>query len=120
MAKRLCVLIRRAPHGSIHAFEAWRHARGGMESGFSVDVLLDDDGVYLAACRPADAGEWTELARAFGNMLRQGEPSSVHIAAGAEALALRGIRSGDLLDGVEIVGRGELAARIAAAPILAY
>ena len=53
-------------------------------------------------------------------MLRDGEPSGVRIAASAEALASRGIASGDLFEGVEIVGRGELAARIAAAPVLAY
>src|SRR3989304_4439234 len=43
----LCIVIRRAPYGSVSAAEAVRHVIGAVHAGLSVHTVLVDDGVYL-------------------------------------------------------------------------
>lgn len=45
---QLCILIRQAPYTTIGAAEAMRHAGGALSDGLAVNLLLVDEGVYLA------------------------------------------------------------------------
>ncbi len=45
----LTILIRRSPYGQIHAAKAIRHMDGALGDGIQTNVLLVDDGGYLAA-----------------------------------------------------------------------
>ena len=123
MRKAICVVVRNPPYGGVQAFEAWRHVRGGAESGFTMDVLLVDDGVYLAVAPATDGPgeEWMNLSIAFGGLARgDAEDGQVRVAASREDLAARGLQPEDVLPGVEVVGREEVAARVAAMPVMVY
>jgi sulfur relay (sulfurtransferase) DsrF/TusC family protein len=48
MKNSLTILIRRPTYGQIHAAEAIRHMGGALGDGIQTNVLLVDDGVYLA------------------------------------------------------------------------
>ena len=59
----VCLIIRKAPYGKIHAAEAVRHVNGALASGLETRVILVGDGVYLARGnqKAAEAG-WTSLS----------------------------------------------------------
>ncbi|MHB1131551.1 MAG: DsrE family protein [Chloroflexota bacterium] len=110
MAKVLGIVVRRAPFGTINASEAVRHAAGGVTFGLATALILVEDGVEVA--RAVQRGErigFTSLAAPLGQYTKQegsaadGSPLRGRVVAHGPALALRGLKPSDLVDGVEIV-----------------
>ncbi|MCL4424551.1 MAG: DsrE family protein [Firmicutes bacterium] len=106
MAKSLCVLIRRAPYGTIHAAEALRLVNGGLVNGLKTVAVLIHDGVYLAkqGQNPRGTG-WTPLGQALEECLqikaRDIEPVQVYVHR--PSLAARQMDAQDLILGTEVV-----------------
>src|SRR3990172_6561847 len=73
----LCIVIRRAPYGSVSAAEAVRHVIGAVHAGLSVHAVLVDDGVYLVR-QDQDPGNtgWTSLSDALRQALGPGATGS--------------------------------------------
>jgi len=46
--KGICIILRRAPYGSVEAAEAIRHALGGKTEDIDVKLILLDNGVHAA------------------------------------------------------------------------
>ncbi len=101
MSQSLCILIRRAPYGQIHAAEALRHAGGALAEGIDTRVLLMDDGVYVAR-EEQDGAEsaWTPLAPLLPKFIAKG----ARVFAHAPSAQARGLLSGEgIVAGVESV-----------------
>ncbi len=45
---KISIILRRAPYGDIGAAEALRHALGGITSGYDVNLIMVDGGVFTA------------------------------------------------------------------------
>ena len=88
MAEAVCMIIRKAPYGKIHATEAVRHINGALASGLETVVILMGDGVYLAKGRQetAKAG-WTSLSGTLsqGPMAKGGERARFYVHQGSLA-----------------------------------
>lgn len=69
MDNAVCLIIRKAPYGRIHAAEAVRHINGALARGLEIVVILMGDGVYLARGNQetAKAG-WTSLSAALSQV----------------------------------------------------
>ncbi len=76
----LTILIRRPPYGQIHAAEAIRHLGGALGEGIQTNVLLVDDGVYVARDRQ-DAGNtgFTSLTEPLAKSIAKGARVYLHI-----------------------------------------
>ncbi len=74
----LTILIRRPPYGQIHAAEAIRHMGGALEA-LQTNVLLVDDGVYVAR-DGQDAGStgWTSLVAPLAKGMAKGARVYLH------------------------------------------
>lgn len=128
MAEALGIIVRRAPFGTINASEAVRHAIGGIAFGIATALVLVEDGVEVA--RAVQRGErigFTSLAEPLGQYLKQqgtagdGSPLRGRVVAHGPALALRGLKPADLVDGVEIADDEGLARLLAECDaVLAY
>ncbi len=79
MKNSLCILIRRPPYGQIHAAEAVRHLGGALAEGIPTNVLLVDDGVYVAR-DGQDVGStpWTALVAPLTKGIANGARVYVH------------------------------------------
>lgn len=118
----LCILIRRAPYGTLAAAEGVRHLIVAAQAGISVYAVLVDDGVYLAKQGQDPGGTgWTSLSGALGPALGPGATDS---SARARAYVHRpsaenrGLDHLDLVPGLELIGDAQLAAVLAAADAL--
>lgn len=122
MADSICIIVRKAPYGSMDAAEAVRHINGALAAGLKTRAVLVGDGAYLAV-RDQRAGEagWTSLSEALGQslssgvQLRDGPVNRPEVLIGQSALLGRGISQDRLLPGVRVVSDGEAAAAIASA-----
>ena len=118
----LCIVIRRAPYGTLGAAEGVRHLIGATETGMSVCTILVDDGVYLAkqGQDPDDTG-WTSLSGALARMLgpravdSSAQPRAYVHRASAET---RGLDDLDLIPGVESIDDVQLAGVLTSADAL--
>lgn len=88
----LTILIRRPPYGQIHAAEAIRHLGGALGEGIQTNVLLVDDGVYVAR-DGQDAGNtaWTSLVPPLAKAVAKGARVYLHTPS-AQA---RGLLTGE-------------------------
>lgn len=80
MRNSLTILIRRPPYGQIQAAEAIRHMGGALGDGIQTNVLLVDDGVYLAreGQTPGETG-FTPLIDPLAKGLAKGARVYMHI-----------------------------------------
>lgn len=109
----VCVLVRRAPYGTVYGSEALRVAGGLAASGLKVVLAAADDGVYLLR-RGQDP-----RALAMANLEQAARQLSdygvAQVLADSESLAERGLALADLIEGVELidsVALGRLLAQI--------
>ncbi|MEW6404315.1 MAG: DsrE family protein [Chloroflexota bacterium] len=79
MKNSLSILIRRPPYGQIHAAEAIRHMGGALSEGIQTNVLLVDDGVYVAR-NGQNAGNtaWINLVDPLAKSIAKGAHIYVH------------------------------------------
>lgn len=111
---KVCILIRRAPYGTLQAAEGLRHLIGATAAGMPVSAMLVDDGVYLAkrGQAPGSTG-WTDLAAALQQVLT---PSGASAASRARvyvhepSVVVRGLDPQALVPGVELLSDEGLAA----------
>jgi len=75
----LTILIRRPPYGQIHAAEAIRHLGGALSEAIQTNVLLVDDGVYVAR-DGQDVGNtaWTSLVPPLTKSIAKGARVYLH------------------------------------------
>ncbi len=79
MKNSLCILIRRPPYGQIHAAEAVRHLGGALAEGIPTNVLLVDDGVYVARDgQDVGSTSWTALVAPLTKGIAKGARVYVH------------------------------------------
>ena len=117
----ICILMRRAPYGVIHAAEALRHVGGALDSGLRVHLLLVDDGVYVAKRdQRTEGSDWVNLGLRLQELMLTAPIDTLTVDAEGRSLRARGMRAADLLDGVAVIGESEFAARMASAPLMAY
>lgn len=105
---RVCLLIRKAPYGTVAAAEGVRHLIGAAAAGMEATTVLVDDGVYVAkhGQDPGDTG-WTSLSAALQQTLTPDAAASsrrillyyVH----RPSAEVRGVASSDLTPGVELI-----------------
>ncbi|MFH0848349.1 MAG: DsrE family protein [archaeon] len=96
MGKRVCIIIHRAPFGSLHAAEGIRLANGVTVYGGELTIVLVDDGVYVAKKgQRAEESGWTSLSDEVMRLSRQAR-ICVHVGS----LRSAGLDAEDLVDGV--------------------
>ena len=116
MATDLCILIRRPPYGSICAAEGVRHLIGAMANGLSVNVILMDDGVWVARVgQNAGATGWTVLSEALANTFRLADGPAPQVLADEDALTRAGLTAEDLVSGVRVASPDTVAELVATA-----
>ncbi len=103
----LTILIRRPPYGQIHAAEAIRHMGGALGEAIQTNVLLVDDGVYVAR-DGQDAGStaWTSLVQPLAKGIAKGARVYLH-APSAQARGL--LNEEHFVIGAELVDDAGLA-----------
>ncbi|MBI4787832.1 MAG: DsrE family protein [Chloroflexi bacterium] len=103
----LAILIRRPPYGQIHAAEAIRHMGGALGDGMQTNVLLVDDGVYVARDgQDARGTAWTNLVEPLAKGIGKGACVYVHRPS-AQARGL--LDAEHFVIGVELVDDAGLA-----------
>jgi sulfur relay (sulfurtransferase) DsrF/TusC family protein len=110
MAKSICIVVRKAPYGSMDAAEAVRHINGALSAGLDTRAVLTGDGVYLAVPgqRAEEAG-WTSLSEALRVAVSSGAPlgggaaNRPRVCASRSALEERGIELGRVAGGIEVL-----------------
>lgn len=122
MAESLCILVRKPAYGTIHAAEALRHAGGALKSSLKVNLVMIDDGVYLAKDwqQSADSG-WVNLSDALKRLIAQGQmleergSKRFRVCVQGSALPIRGLSASSLVPGVSLVSDAEVAGLLASA-----
>ncbi len=121
MAESLCILVRKPPYGTIHAAEALRHAGGALKSSLKVNLVMIDDGVYLAKDwqQSADSG-WVNLSDALKRLIAQASllvknSRQFRVCVQGSALPIRGLSASSLIPGVSLVSDAEMAGLLASA-----
>jgi len=107
----LCILVRRAPYGQIHAAEALRHASGALSEGLVVSLLLSGDGVYVArdGQNMGDSG-FTALSPVLRTLLAKG----VNVYAHGPSAQMRGLLdAGQVVPGVQVADDDQVASLLA-------
>jgi sulfur relay (sulfurtransferase) DsrF/TusC family protein len=114
--KQLCILVRQAPYTTISAAEAVRHAGGALAEGLAVNVLLVDEGVFLA-CESQNAGQtgFVSLSGALRKIMDKGAKVLV-LDVSAEMYGL--LKSRHLMEGVSVVDGPGAAQQLAEADAL--
>lgn len=116
MTTDLCLLLRRAPYGSILAAEGIRHLIGAMANDLTVAAVLVDDGVWVARMgQDPGATGWTSLSEALANALGTVDGAAPQILADQDALVRAGLRTEDLVPGVRPVSPEAVAEVVATA-----
>jgi len=109
MAKSVCMLVRHAPYGMIHAAEAVRHINGAVANGFDTTAVFVDDGVYVLKSQQKEAETgFTNLGNALADALAKMEPKA-NILVHRYSAARRGLSEEDILPGVRWIDDSELA-----------
>lgn len=97
----LTLLIRRSPYGQIHATEAIRHMGGALGDGIQTNVLLVDDGVYVARDgQNAATTGFTSLVDPLAKGIAKGARVYMHISS-AQARGL--LNDPNLIAGVDCI-----------------
>ena len=118
----LCIVIRRAPYGTLAAAEGVRHLIGATDAGVAVCAVLVDDGVYVAkqGQDPDDTG-WASLSGALARTLgprAMGSSAQPQVYIHRASAETRGLDDLDLIPGVESIGDAQLAGLLTSAEAL--
>jgi tRNA 2-thiouridine synthesizing protein C len=109
--KKIMVLNRKAPHGSIYAYESLEVVL--IAAAFNQDVALVflDDGVYQILKNQNTKGIETKNFTLAYRALEEHDVKTVYVER--ESLERRGLAASDLLIPATVIGAAELADRIA-------
>ncbi len=118
--KRMTVVVRRAPYGTIDAAEAIRHAGGGLSFQVPTTLLLMEDGVFIARRdqRPEEIG-YLSLSRALEEYLvrrvkgPEGREIGGQVVVHGPSARERGLAPEDLIAGSRVVEEAETARLLA-------
>lgn len=109
MGKKVCLIIRRAPFGSLHAAEGIRIANGETIFGGELTIVLVDGGVYVAKKdQRAEESGWTSLSEEIRKLSKQAKTF-----AHADSLKSAGLNVENLVEGITQINDRELADIIA-------
>ena len=109
MGDNLCLIIRKAPFGSLHAAEGIGLANGKIAHGGGLTIVLVDDGVYVAKKgQRAEESGWTSLSDEVAKLAKR-----ARICVHMDSLKLAGLRAESLVDGIAQIDDQELAHIIA-------
>ncbi|MHB1652572.1 MAG: DsrE family protein [Desulfitobacteriaceae bacterium] len=109
MARSVCILVRHAPYGMIHAAEAVRHINGAVANGMETTAIFIDDGVYVLKTNQNEVTtSFTNLGKALADALAKSEPKA-NILVHRYSAGIRGLDEGDILPGVQWIDDAELA-----------
>jgi sulfur relay (sulfurtransferase) DsrF/TusC family protein len=115
MNESLCILVRRAPYGTIHAAEAFRHLVGALNSGLTVTTILVDDGIYMAKTnQKTQTFGWTSLSESLSSFLNTAKAKDTKVYVHDSSLKIRGIEKEDLIEGIELMDDKKLAELLSA------
>ncbi len=113
MSRSLCLLVSRAPYGSLESAEAIRHARGAAGKGWQVVLALTGESVFtLLPGQSPRAGEWIGLSHAVTELIEEGK-DRVQVLAEAPALTAVGLSPADLIPGVRPASLDDIAEALA-------
>jgi sulfur relay (sulfurtransferase) DsrF/TusC family protein len=106
----VCIVLRKAPYGTVLASEAVRHALGGVvEEMQQVALVLLDAGVYAAKKdQDTSATEYQSIGEGIVDCLDMG----VDVYADKNSMKEQGIEPANLLEGVKALGSSEVAGLI--------
>jgi sulfur relay (sulfurtransferase) DsrF/TusC family protein len=110
---RVCIVIRKAPYGTLAAAEGVRHLIGAAAAGLEVTAVLVDDGIYVAkhGQEPGDTG-WTSLSAALQQALGPDAGTASHrvpVYVHRPSAETRGVAHLDLTPDVELIDDDRLA-----------
>jgi len=104
MNDSLCILVRRAPYGTIHASEAFRHLVGTLSLGLKVIMILVDDGVYMAKeYQRAETFGWTSLSKSLNAFLSSKNGQNIKVYIHNPSIKSRGMKKDQLIKGIELI-----------------
>lgn len=114
--KRMTIVVRRPPYGTIDAAEAVRHAAGGLSFGVPTTVLLMEDGVFVARRdqRPEGTG-YLSLSKALDEYLarrgqgQDGGEIGGRVAVHGPSARERGLGQEGLIAGAKVAEEAETA-----------
>lgn len=113
MPRLLCLVLDRAPYGSLQPAEAIRHAGGAVGKGWEVVLAFVGDSVYTALSgQSPPPGAWVSLSEALEGLVALGN-GRARVVVDHDALAARGLGPGDLVPGIRLAATGEIAAAMA-------
>lgn len=112
MSRSICILITRAPYGTVPAAEAIRHVNGALTEGYEAVAALVDDGVWLARKGQSGDGGFTSLAAALETALHNISGRVPRVLVHRPSLESRGLDPADLVPGVEMVDDAGLNAAV--------
>lgn len=114
MAEAVCMILRKAPYGKIHAAEAVRHVNGALASGLEPIVILTGDGVYLAKDgQEATKAGWTTLSAALSQIPGTKGGETARFFVHQESLSDRGLDPHAVMDQFKVISGREMAAIVA-------
>ena len=114
--KRMTIVVRRAPYGTIDAAEAIRHATGGLNFKLPTTLLLMEDGVFVARRdqHPEGIG-YLSLSQALQDYLArrgqgpEGTEISGQVVVHGPSARERGLAPEDLIAGANVAEEAETA-----------
>ncbi|MEW5817808.1 MAG: DsrE family protein [Spirochaetota bacterium] len=110
MQDSVCMIIRRAPYGTIQAAEALRHINGAISGGQKTVVVLIEDGVYFAKKdQEAQGAGWTSLSAGVRQTMQGRYGDLVTFYLHDQSAFNRRIDTGDVLEGFKLVNSPEIA-----------
>lgn len=110
MNESLCILVRRAPYGTIHAAEAFRHLAGALNFGLKVTAVLVDDGIYMAKNnQKTQTFGWTSLSESLTSFLNTAKGKDTKVFIHDSSLKVRGLEKEHLIEGIELMDDKKLA-----------
>ncbi|MGD2079998.1 MAG: DsrE family protein [Nitrospirota bacterium] len=104
MAESICIILRRAPYGSVDAAEAVRHALGGVSEEMDTRLVLFDSGVHAALkAQDASGTEYDSIGEGIGDCVDM----DVKVYADKSSLREERLEEADLLEGVKVISGSE-------------
>lgn len=103
----ISIILRRPPYGTVDAPEAIRHALGAITEDLPVKLILVDGGVH-AARKGQDTGTTGYLSAEEG--IRDCLDMGAAVYVDRQSLEAADIAASDLVDGVTIASKTEIAA----------
>lgn len=110
--KKIMVVNRKAPHGTIYALEALEQVLIAAAFDQDVAVAFLDDGVYQLVKNQNTRGLETKNFSATYRALADYDVKTLYVER--ESLEARGLTAADLIVPVEVLTAAELAGRMAA------